>query len=61
MKPEVSTVLQMNRIVGWQTVFHFHFHVIPRWSEDTLIEPWVETLGSASKLDEIHELILGEK
>jgi|SRR5579875_373914 len=25
---------------AWQTVFHFHVHVIPRYADDTLIEPW---------------------
>lgn len=60
LKPEGYTVFQMNRKVGWQTVFHFHFHVIPRWSEDALIEPWVEKLGSVSELDEVHQLILSK-
>lgn len=58
LKPEGSTVFQMNQKAGWQTVFHFHFHVVPRWSEDTLIEPWVEKLGSTSELNEIHQLIM---
>lgn len=26
--------------VAWQTVFHFHVHVIPRYADDNLIEPW---------------------
>lgn len=59
LKPEGSTVFQMNRKVGWQTIFHFHFHLIPRWSEDTLIEPWVEKFGSGSELDAVHKRILG--
>lgn len=25
---------------AWQTVFHFHVHVIPRYADDALIEPW---------------------
>lgn len=59
LKPEGSSLFQMNREVGGQTVFHFHFHVVPRWSGDGVIDPWVETMGSPSELDEIHELILG--
>ena len=59
LKPEGSSLFQMNRKVGGQTVFHFHFHVVPRWSGDGVIDPWVETMGSPSELDEIHELILG--
>jgi histidine triad (HIT) family protein len=25
---------------AWQTVFHFHVHVIPRYSDDPLVLPW---------------------
>jgi histidine triad (HIT) family protein len=25
---------------AWQTVFHFHFHVIPRYRDDPLQLPW---------------------
>lgn len=31
---------------AWQTVFHFHLHVIPRYAgRDTLRLPWVPTPG----------------
>ena len=29
----------------WQTVFHFHVHVIPRYEGDPLKLPWVPTPG----------------
>lgn len=32
--------MQMNREAGWQTVFHAHIHVIPRWAGDSLHKPW---------------------
>ena len=35
-----TTIFQMNREAGWQTVFHLHMHVIPRWSDDNLHKPW---------------------
>ncbi len=35
-----TTIMQMNREAGWQTVFHAHMHVIPRWSGDALHKPW---------------------
>jgi histidine triad (HIT) family protein len=35
---------------AWQTVFHFHVHVIPRYSDDPLRLPWVPAQGD---LDEI--------
>ncbi|MBI5104199.1 MAG: HIT family protein [Solirubrobacterales bacterium] len=30
---------------GWQTVFHFHVHVIPRYEDDPLRLPWVPEQG----------------
>ncbi len=30
---------------AWQTVFHFHLHVIPRYHEDPLRLPWVPAVG----------------
>jgi histidine triad (HIT) family protein len=36
--------------VAWQTVFHFHVHVIPRYSDDTVRLPWTPTPGD---MDEI--------
>jgi histidine triad (HIT) family protein len=31
--------------VAWQTVFHFHVHVIPRYADDPLRLPWVPVPG----------------
>jgi histidine triad (HIT) family protein len=28
-------------MAAWQTVFHFHMHVIPRYEDDPLKLPWV--------------------
>jgi histidine triad (HIT) family protein len=30
---------------AWQTVFHFHLHVIPRYHDDPLRLPWVPRPG----------------
>jgi histidine triad (HIT) family protein len=30
---------------AWQTVFHFHLHVIPRYTNDPLRLPWVPGRG----------------
>jgi len=35
---------------AWQTVFHFHIHVIPRYANDPLRLPWTPSPGD---LDEI--------
>jgi histidine triad (HIT) family protein len=36
--------------VAFQTVFHFHLHVIPRYEGDGLRLPWVPTPGDAGEI-----------
>lgn len=31
LKPEGFQIMQLNGTAGGQTVFHLHFHIIPRW------------------------------
>ena len=33
LAPEGFQVMQLNGEAGGQTVFHLHFHIIPRWSD----------------------------
>ncbi|RZJ46689.1 MAG: HIT family protein [Brevundimonas sp.] len=33
LKPEGFQIVQYNGEAGGQTVFHLHFHVIPRWAD----------------------------
>ena len=40
--PDGITLVQTNRVAGWQSVFHFHLQVIPRWHGDGLRPPWDE-------------------
>jgi len=35
---------------AWQTVFHFHVHVIPRWEGDPLRLPWVPGPGDPDEI-----------
>lgn len=35
---------------AWQTVFHFHLHVIPRYAGDPLRLPWVPGPGDAAEI-----------
>ena len=35
---------------AWQTVFHFHIHVIPRYEDDPLSLPWVPGPGDADAI-----------
>jgi len=36
--------------VAWQTVFHFHVHVIPRYDGDPLRLPWVPAPGDPHEI-----------
>jgi histidine triad (HIT) family protein len=38
-------LLNSNGRAAWQTVFHFHMHVIPRYDGDPLRLPWVPSPG----------------
>jgi histidine triad (HIT) family protein len=35
---------------AWQTVFHFHIHVIPRYDGDPLVLPWVPAPGDGAEI-----------
>jgi histidine triad (HIT) family protein len=35
---------------AWQTVFHFHLHVIPRYEGDPLKLPWAPAPGDADEI-----------
>ena len=35
---------------AWQTVFHFHVHVIPRYAGDPLRLPWTPTPGDRDEI-----------
>jgi histidine triad (HIT) family protein len=35
---------------AWQTVFHFHVHVIPRYVDDPLRLPWTPTAGDSTEI-----------
>src|SRR5580692_7719364 len=36
---------------AWQTVFHFHVHVIPRYEGDPLRLPWTPAPGDADEIE----------
>ena len=36
---------------AWQTVFHFHVHVIPRYDDDPLRLPWIPAPGDSEQIE----------
>lgn len=40
---------------AWQTVFHFHMHVIPRYDDDPLRLPWIPAPTHSEDLAKVAE------
>ena len=47
LQPDGMNLLQSNERAGFQSVFHFHFHLVPRWVGDGLRLPWKPEPGDA--------------
>ena len=43
-------LLNSSGAAAWQTVFHFHLHVIPRYEDDPLRLPWSPSPGEPDKI-----------
>jgi histidine triad (HIT) family protein len=52
LHPDGLTLFQANRKAGWQDVFHFHLHVVPRRPNDDFVRPWQ---SSSARRDGIGE------
>jgi histidine triad (HIT) family protein len=44
---------------AWQTVFHFHIHVIPRYVDDPLALPWTPRDGDMDEIQRTGALLAG--
>jgi histidine triad (HIT) family protein len=42
---------------AWQTVFHFHMHVIPRYADDPLRLPWQPAPGDLTEITATADLL----
>jgi histidine triad (HIT) family protein len=47
------TIMQSNGAAAWQTVFHYHVHVIPRYDGDPLVLPWRPAPGDLAEIQHI--------
>jgi histidine triad (HIT) family protein len=45
---------------AWQTVFHFHIHVVPRYEDDPLRLPWVPEAGDPAQIAAVAAKLRGE-
>jgi histidine triad (HIT) family protein len=50
LDPAGFNVINACGSAAWQTVFHFHLHVIPRYEDDPLELPWVPSPGDPDEI-----------
>ena len=53
LDPDGLNLFQSNEAAAFQTVFHFHLHLIPRWKTDPLRLPWQPSEGDIEEIGEI--------
>ena len=60
LEPDGYNILNSCRPAAWQTVFHFHVHVVPRYDDDPLKLPWVPSEGDPEEIARVAGQIRGE-
>ena len=60
LKPDGFNVLNACRPAAWQTVFHYHLHVIPRYDDDPLELPWVPRGAPEEEIAAVADQIRGD-
>ena len=53
LNPDGLNLFQSNEAAGFQTVFHFHLHLIPRWEDDPLRLPWRPGEGDLEEINNV--------
>jgi histidine triad (HIT) family protein len=57
LQPDGFNVLNACRPAAWQTVFHYHLHVIPRYDDDPLKLPWIPRSAEPEQIAAVAEQI----
>ncbi len=60
LEPDGFNVINACGAAAWQTVFHFHLHVVPRFEDDPLELPWVPSPGDPEQIKATARRIRGE-
>jgi histidine triad (HIT) family protein len=60
LQPDGFNILNSCRPAAWQTILHYHLHVIPRYEDDPLKLPWVPGPGDPDEIKAIADRIRGE-
>ena len=59
LEPDGINILHATGAAAFQTVFHFHLHLIPRYLGDPIKLPWVPRPGDRTKIEALAEKIAG--
>jgi len=57
LHPAGFNLLNACRAAAWQTVFHFHIHVIPRYEDDPLKLPWIPRGAEMEEISAVAAII----
>lgn len=60
LKPEGFQILQFNGEAGGQTVFHLHFHIVPRWADRPMKGHGHAPMADTAVLQSLAERIAAE-
>ncbi len=60
LEPAGFNILNCCRPAAWQTVFHFHVHVIPRYDDDPLKLPWIPRGADEAAIAQVASRIRGD-
>ena len=60
LEPAGYNILNACRPAAWQTIFHYHLHVIPRYEDDPLKLPWIPRGAEADEIAAVAERIRTE-
>ena len=59
--PDGFNTLNSCRTAAWQTIFHYHVHVIPRYDDDPLQLPWTPDGADEEEIAAVADRIRGER
>ncbi|MGH2991154.1 MAG: HIT family protein [Solirubrobacterales bacterium] len=60
VEPDGFNVLNSCGTAAWQTIFHYHLHVIPRYEDDPLKLPWIPRGAEEDEIAAVADRIRGE-
>jgi histidine triad (HIT) family protein len=60
LEPAGINLIQANGAAAFQTVFHFHMHVVPRYAGDPIKMPWIPRPGDPSTIADIAQRLRRE-